>query len=215
MPPKAKYTREEIVEAALNIVAEKGMSALNARDLGSALGTSTRPVFTAFKNMRELIDEVKEAALKRFDSYASNEPGVPAFKSVGMQMITFATKEPKLFQLLYMNERETSGDFSDLFSGLGEVADHCIDYIMRDYALNREEAEFMFRSMWIYTFGIGVLIASKVCRYEKDTISNMLTRQFLGVMGLIKSGNAFSTLPDPAKTSLSSFMDPPTSGAAK
>ena len=43
MPPKAKYTREEIIETALNIVAEKGKSALNARDLGAALGTSTRP----------------------------------------------------------------------------------------------------------------------------------------------------------------------------
>ena len=40
MPPKAKYTREEIIETALNIVAEKGKSALNARDLGAALGTS-------------------------------------------------------------------------------------------------------------------------------------------------------------------------------
>ena len=38
MPPKAKYTREEIIETALNIVAEKGKSALNARDLGAALG---------------------------------------------------------------------------------------------------------------------------------------------------------------------------------
>ena len=58
MPPKAKYTREEIIETALNIVAEKGKSALNARDLGAALGTSTRPVFTAFKNMRWYADDL-------------------------------------------------------------------------------------------------------------------------------------------------------------
>ena len=100
MPPKAKYTREEIIETALNIVAEKGKSALNARDLGAALGTSTRPVFTAFKNMSELIEEVKKAAMKRFESYSRNEPEVPAFKSVGMQMISFATNEPKLYQVL-------------------------------------------------------------------------------------------------------------------
>ena len=122
MPPKAKYTREEIIETALNIVAEKGKSALNARDLGAALGTSTRPVFTAFKNMSELIEEVKKAAMKRFESYSRNEPGVPAFKSVGMQMISFATNEPKLFQVLYMSERTQTGDFDDLFSELGDTA---------------------------------------------------------------------------------------------
>ena len=49
MPPKAKYTREEIVRIALDLVAEQGISALNARSLGAALGTSTRPVFTAFR----------------------------------------------------------------------------------------------------------------------------------------------------------------------
>lgn len=194
MPPKAKYTREEIIETALNIVAEKVKSALNARDLGAALGTSTRPVFTAFKNMSELIEEVKKAAMKRFESYSRNEPGVPAFKSVGMQMISFATNEPKLFQVLYMSERTQTGDFDDLFSELGDTAGYCIECIMRDYSLNQEEANFLFRSLWIYTFGIGVLIASKVCRYEEEVVSDMLTRQFMSVMGLVKSGRALSPL---------------------
>lgn len=199
MPPKAKYTREEIVEIALNVVAEKGMSALNARDLGAALGTSTRPVFTAFRNMGELIGEVKKAAMKRFESYSRNEPGVPAFKNVGMQMISFATNEPKLFQVLYMSEREQSGSFDDLFNELGDTAGYCIECIMRDYGLTREEAMFLFRSVWLYTFGIGVLIASKMIRYDEAEVSDMLTRQFLSVMGFVKSGRALSPLPDPSK----------------
>lgn len=199
MPPKARYTREEIVQAALNIVAEKGMAALNARDLGVALGTSTRPVFTAFKNMNELISEVKLAAMRRFESYARNEPGVPAFKNVGLQMINFATNEPKLFQVLYLSEREQTSDFEALFGELGDTAGYCIDCIMRDYALNHDEAMFLFKSVWLYTFGIGVLIASKVVHYDEAVISDMLTRQFMAVMGLIKSGRAFSPLPDPSK----------------
>ena len=35
MPPKPKFTREEIVAAALELVSEKGMSALTSRDLGT------------------------------------------------------------------------------------------------------------------------------------------------------------------------------------
>ena len=100
MPPKAKYTREEIVEIAVELAAKRGIDALNARNLAAALGTSTRPLFTAFKNMGELTEAIYAATMKRFDEYAgrmSND--VPPFKSVGMQMILFATEQPKLFQL--------------------------------------------------------------------------------------------------------------------
>ena len=37
MPPKPKFTREEIVAAALELVSEKGMSALTSRDLGARM----------------------------------------------------------------------------------------------------------------------------------------------------------------------------------
>ena len=35
MPPKPKFTREEIVAAALELVSAKGMEALTSRDLGA------------------------------------------------------------------------------------------------------------------------------------------------------------------------------------
>lgn len=197
MPPKAKYTREEIVQIALDLVSEKGIESLNARNLGAALGTSTRPVFTAFKNMNELIEEVKTAAMHRFDEYAKNDPetGVPAFKNVGMQMILFATEQPKLFQLLYMTESEESVSFGNIFDKLGGTSQKCLEFIMRDYGLTLEESKLLFRSVWMFTFGIGVLIASKVCRYDEEEISLMLSQQFRSVMGLIKSGKAFEAAP--------------------
>ena len=34
MPPKPKFSREEIVQAALKIVSEKGVEALTAKELG-------------------------------------------------------------------------------------------------------------------------------------------------------------------------------------
>ena len=57
MPPKPKFTREEIIETALQLVSERGMSALTARDLGERLGSSARPIFTLFKNMEEVQKE--------------------------------------------------------------------------------------------------------------------------------------------------------------
>ena len=67
MPLKPKFTREEVVEAALALVSESGIEALTARELGEKLGSSARPIFTVFQNMEELRDEVYKAAMRRFE----------------------------------------------------------------------------------------------------------------------------------------------------
>ena len=51
MPPKPKFARDEIVQAALTIVSEKGVESLTAKELGDALGASARPIFTVFASM--------------------------------------------------------------------------------------------------------------------------------------------------------------------
>ena len=59
MPPKAKFTQEEIIEAALNIVRTNGYEALTSRALGTYLSSSARPIFTVFKNMEEVCNHLE------------------------------------------------------------------------------------------------------------------------------------------------------------
>lgn len=118
MPPKPRFTREEIVDTALDIVSRKGIEALTARELGEALGSSARPIFTVFRSMEELQQEVRSAAMRRFESYAGRTmPGVPLFKQGGMQMVLFGAQEPKLYQLLFMRENRSAVSFDDVFGG--------------------------------------------------------------------------------------------------
>ena len=72
MPPKAKFSREEIIDAAINIVREDGFDALTSRALGKKLGSSARPIFTVFQNMEEVqpvsythLDVYKRQVLRR------------------------------------------------------------------------------------------------------------------------------------------------------
>lgn len=189
MPPKAKYTREEIINKAFEMARKKGIDAVVARELGKELGTSSSPIFTAFKNMEELQQEVRKVALKEFETYVSDAVNyTPAFKYVGLKMVEFATKEPKLFQLVYMREHDGSQTYSMLIDELGETVDVCIKYMQRDYNLSKEEAELLFRQVWLHTFGICVLLAGKVCRMTQEEISEMLSMEFKGTLMLIKSG---------------------------
>ena len=61
MPPKFKFTREEIIQAALDLTRESGIAAVTARGLGAKLGSSVKPIFSLFENM----EEIDIGALKR------------------------------------------------------------------------------------------------------------------------------------------------------
>jgi len=198
MPPKPKFTKEEIVAAALELVSEKGIEALTARELGVRLGSSARPIFTVFNSMEEVQEEVRAAALKRFESYAEKAMHyTPVFKQVGMQMILFAIEEPKLYQLVYMSENAGATDFEGIAQRLGDVAQLCVDVIRRDYGLSEKDAKALFEHVWIYTFGIGALCATGMCRFSQDEIIQMLGQDFMAMLFYAKSGRLNMPTPIP------------------
>ena len=154
MPPKAKFTKEQITKAALGVVSEKGVQALTAKELGAALGTSTTPIFTVFNSMQEVQDAVMLAAMERFEEYAHKAAHIkPVFKQVGMQMILFAKEEPKLYQLIFMSSISEAQTFDDIYAHLGSLADECLNVLQKDYDL----------STFGFTLSASALCAPPVC----------------------------------------------------
>lgn len=187
MPPKPKFTKEEIVETALNLVSQKGAEALTAKELGKALNCSASPIFTVFDSMSQVQQEVRAAAMRRFERFREDDlPPMPIFKHIGMKMVLFGAQEPKLYQLLFMRENSEAADFDDMFGALGEMAEQSMRAIERDYSLAPEDAKLLFENMWIYTFGVGALLATRVCRFSEERLSEMLSTHFRAMMLLVK-----------------------------
>lgn len=190
MPPKPKYTKEQIIAAALGVVSQKGISALTAKALGQALNTSATPIFTVFNSMQEVQEAVQQAAMKRFEAFAHRtDADMPIFKQVGMQMILFAKEEPQLYQLIFMSPNSDVKSFGDIYAHLGSVADECLLAIQKDYGLSAEDAKALFEHSWIHTFGIGTLCATGMCDFSHEQISTMLTQDFTAMMLLLKKEN--------------------------
>ncbi len=188
MPPKPKFTKEEIVQTALEVVSQKGVEALTAKELGDALGSSARPIFTVFNSMKEVQDEVRAAAMHRFESFAEQKlPNMPLFKQVGMQMVLFGAKEPKLYQLLFMQENRNAVSFDDVFGELGPTAETCIQSIQEEHHMSEAEAKLLFENVWIYTFGIGALCATRMCQFSERKLGEMLSTEFQAMMLFVKS----------------------------
>lgn len=107
MPPKPKFTKEQMIDAAIELICEKGADRLTARELGKQLGSSSCPIFTLFKDMDEVKTEVKKRAVGVFKSYmVVAEDYTPAYKKRGMQWVKFASENPRLFRLLFMQETD-------------------------------------------------------------------------------------------------------------
>lgn len=192
MPPKAKFTKEEIIAAALGIVREDGFQALTARALGRKLNSSPRPVFTVFQNMEEVQQEVLAAARKLYaEEYIGQglrQKEMPAFKGVGMQYIQFALKEPRLFQLLFMSEQRESTDIMGILPIIDGNYPQILSSIQDAYSLSQEGSEWIYRHLWVYTHGIAVLCATNLCTFPPEKIGNMLTEVFTAIIKELKGG---------------------------
>ncbi len=190
MPPKPKFTREEITAAALRIISRRGTGALTAQALGRELGSSARPIFTVFKSMEEVRQEAYRAAMRQFESFAEKAVHyTPAFKQFGMQAILFALEEPHLYQLLFMQGDGSPHSFQEVFAVLGEPARMCMDILQKEYGLSEADAMGLFHHVWIYTYGIAGLCATGMCRFSEEEIIDLLGQDFMAMLARVKSGS--------------------------
>ena len=183
MPPKAKFNRNEIIDTALCITREQGIEAVTARELGNRLGSSARPIFTVFESM----DEVKELViLKAKELYGQYvEEGLnqeTAFKGVGIAYIRFAMEQPKLFQLLFMTPVEGNKDISMILPVIDDNYDKILKSVQEPYCLENQAAENIYQHLWTYTHGIATMIATGICHYTMEQISENLTYVFKGLL---------------------------------
>lgn len=185
MPPRAKFSREEIIKAGLDIVRENGLEALTARALGDKLGSSSRPIFTLFKNMEELTGKILNAGREIYDDYI--RAGLSSelqFKGIGLQYIRFAKEEPILFRIMFMTPREKLITLSN-GEGISEIdnnSEAVFECIQKGYGISRQKAGWLYENMWIYTHGIASMCATRVCRFSDEEISTKLTEVFKSLL---------------------------------
>lgn len=189
MPPKSKFTKKEIAAAAFEIASKDGIAAVTARAVGEKLGSSARPIFTVFKSMEEVTQEVITSAKALYNEYIAEglKEEIP-FKGVGKQYIKFAMEQPKLFQLLFMSE---SSDHLTINSipAFDDNYDDILSSIINQYGLDNESALSLYRHLWVYTHGIASLCATRTLDFKGDEISEMMTDVFIALLIKKKSEN--------------------------
>ncbi|WP_165172898.1 TetR/AcrR family transcriptional regulator [Adlercreutzia sp. ZJ242] len=198
MPPKAKFTREQIVEAALDIIRDKGVGAVTAQAVAKQLDASTRPMFTYFDTVEDLRVAATDEAWRIYDERVVQGLALtPAFKGFGMACVRFAVEEPSLFRLLFMrkSERTSMDEFLEREGHLDDV----LDAVMSTFCIDRGQAKWLYENMLIYVHGVATMCASGVVRFTDEEVAErlgMLCRGLLMVL-LAPADERTAVIPGP------------------
>lgn len=189
MPPKFKFKREEIVEAAVNLTRRGGVDAVTARGIAGELGVSTQPIFTCFKNMEEAKEEVRIYAEKLCHNYLEKgvEASIPFF-GFGIAYIRFAKEESELYKMLFINPDKKGESMLDTLSGIRSIV---INSIEKTYRFNEKESKRLFRDLWLAAHSIATLCVGGICPFSDEEIAKILTGFSVSICKSIKEITGF------------------------
>jgi AcrR family transcriptional regulator len=122
MPPKVRFGRDQIIDAAFNIVRKEGWQGLSARAIAEKLKSSTRPIYTHFNSMKDLEDEVVKKAMVLMEEYINQTRTGDMWTDQGLGSVLFAKHEKELFKaIIDEKHNHLSRQFSlEIFNRTGE-----------------------------------------------------------------------------------------------
>lgn len=177
MPAKPKYTREALLDAALDIIREQSIESITAQELGRRLGASAPSVFTHFASVEDIRRAAVDAARALFDRYAAEGLAMePPFKGFGMQCLRFAAEEPKLYELLFMRAG-TENPLMHYVQAEGRLG-NVIGRLEADLAVSGAAAHWLFSGLVIYAHGLCCMTACGLVHYSEAELAQMLGEMF-------------------------------------
>lgn len=178
MPPKAKITRDMIIDAGFAIAREQGIEQVSARTVSERLSCSTQPVMYHFTR----IEDMKRAVYQRADEYHTAylmdaRDGHPLL-GIGLNYIRFAQTEKHLFRLLFQSDGFAGKSVAELTEA-PELAPVIA-------AMGGDQGRKAFKLLFLLVHGYASMFANNSLTYDESVIAKDLERAFAGALHAIK-----------------------------
>lgn len=182
MPPKAKVTREEIIEAAFTVVRESGVGLLNARQVALKLGCSTQPVMYHFKTMEDLKTAVYASADRFHTEYLMRNKGqgTHPFLEIGLNYIRFAQNEAPLFRFLFQSGFSPHQSLQEMIES--DELLPVLSVLQKEAKLNLEQSKNVFVTLALFAHGYASLLSNQHLEYDEALITSQLAQVYKGAI---------------------------------
>ena len=183
VPAARKVSKDEIIDAAVEVLRDDGFSAINARSVAKKLGCSTQPIYFSFKNMDELKAALTERAIELHtqrvrDSLRAHEGSDSRYSSYGMGFVRFAAEEKQLFRWLYLEGKQLGPYQNDVL--LPEI----IAVIVEEFGYSEEVARRFHQDMTYFTYGLAILANTDHLRLTEPELREAFRREFRALLAI-------------------------------
>lgn len=176
MARKKTITRDQILNAAYEVVAKEGFSRFTARNIAAKMKCSTQPIYLEFKNMDDLKNVlVTEITNNVLTNLLKKEVTGNRLIDLGLNCIEFANKEKQLYKALFL-EGEVS---------VGDIKEYSYEYFVgsvikgTEYEeLSEKRLQSVYMGFWIIVTGLAALTSSSIVDLSREETIELLENSF-------------------------------------
>jgi len=156
MPPKTKFAREAVIEAALEVARKKGFSGITARSVAHRLNSSVAPIYVNFDTIEDLVEAVVQRVFEISEELLARQQGKSLYERIGLASLAFARKYPVLVRELSLQPNKYLASYETIEKTMIEALAE--DEAMRDWSL--KERRHLFLKMRIFQMGLMAMVAN-------------------------------------------------------
>jgi len=164
MPAKNKYNARDVIDAAFQIVRTQGVEKCSARAIASEMKSSTMPIYSCIKSMKELEEAIVKKGIDLLIEYQMQERTGISVLDMGIGYILFAKNEKHLFRMLFFTEAAQKD--IDLSRRMREyaisVSMEKLDSFSPLDELSHEQKMDILYKMWTFNHGLAVMLSNAI-----------------------------------------------------
>ncbi len=185
MPPKFKFTKEEILQTAFNLVRKNGWNTLSTRTIATELGSSARPIYSFFKSMEDLEEDLIKLSVDLLYTHMQRNITNDPWIDHGIGYVMFAQEEKHLFRGCNYEKNITR------FRAHGDIVWNKCTASLSDYppfnGLTREQIQQVQLTRWLMTHGLSYQVSSHPPDvWDKDQIVLVVQNGSIAVLDGLK-----------------------------
>jgi AcrR family transcriptional regulator len=156
MPPKTKFDKEAIIDAAFVVAKKEGFSGITARSVAARLQSSVAPIYVNFATIDDLVDAVVLRVFAISEELLTKQKGQSMFEKMGKASLAFAREYPVLFRELSIQPNPYMASYETIENTMLDAMAE--DETMRDWTL--EERRRIFLKMRVFQIGLSAMVAN-------------------------------------------------------
>jgi AcrR family transcriptional regulator len=172
--PSAPSTESRLLDAAYTAFVQGGTEAISIRAIAAAASVTAPAFYKHFENKDALLEAVAERGFALFErrvrALPSRSKPKEAIASFLASYVTFALKEPHLFEIMFVTPRvrlrRFPADFASGRSATFNLLRSHVDAGMATGVFRRDDSLEVTRDLW--AFGHGYLALYRAGRFGND-----------------------------------------------